>query len=328
MTLTKKFIFPLCVLTLVLICVFICSCEKSLFYEDVPPKDNIITFTDSTGAEVTLEKKPERVAVLFSSFAEIWQLAGGEVITTVGETVERGFASENAVLVDSGAGHSVIDVEALIASEPDFVVGTADYAGQVEAVEICRKSGIPAALFRVETFEDYLSMLSVFCEITHCEDRYETYGEAVKMRVEKAKEKASLLAEKAGEPPSILFLRAGSSDRSTKAKTAEDNFVCSMLSELGCKNVAEKNGALIGELSLEAVIEENPSYLFITTMGNELAATEHMQTMLAKEGWRELDCVKSGSYYFLPRELFHFKPNARWDEAYEYLISILYPEAN
>ena len=32
------------------------------------------------------------------------------------------------------------------------------------------------------------------------------------------------------------------------------------------------------------------------------------------------------NYVFLSKELFHFKPNARWAEAYEYLAGLLYPE--
>ena len=40
------------------------------------------TFTDDTGYAVVLEQKPQKVAVLFSSYAEIWQLAGGDVAVT------------------------------------------------------------------------------------------------------------------------------------------------------------------------------------------------------------------------------------------------------
>ena len=39
-----------------------------------------------------------------------------------------------------------------------------------------------------------------------------------------------------------------------------------------------------------------------------------------------LSAVQEGRVYVLPRELFHYKPNARWAEAYEYLLAILYPD--
>ena len=79
------------------------------------------TFTDDTGTAVTVPEKPEKVAVLLSSLADLWITAGGEVDITVGESVERGFARENVILVDAGAGKT-IDLEGLIAAKPDFVL--------------------------------------------------------------------------------------------------------------------------------------------------------------------------------------------------------------
>ena len=118
----------------------------------------IIEFTDSTGRLVTLDKAPGRVAVLFASFAEIWKLAGGEVAVTVGDSVERGFAGEDAVLVDQGAGMN-INTELLAAAAPDFVIASADTAAQVNACEVMRAAGVPCALLSVETFEQYLQTL-------------------------------------------------------------------------------------------------------------------------------------------------------------------------
>jgi len=35
--------------------------------------------------------------------------------------------------------------------------------------------------------------------------------------------------------------------------------------------------------------------------------------------------VKEGRYIVLPKDLFHYKPNNRWGESYQYLGEILYP---
>ncbi len=79
------------------------------------------TFEDAAGAQITLPAKPEKVAVLFSSLADVWQTAGGEVAITVGESVERGFVPEGTPLVDGGAGKT-INQELLLSYEPDFVI--------------------------------------------------------------------------------------------------------------------------------------------------------------------------------------------------------------
>lgn len=286
------------------------------------PENAAYTFTDSEGTTVALAHKPERVAVLFSSYADIWTTAGGTVAVTVGESVERGFADGGAVIVDPGSGHSTIDMETLIAAEPDLVIGTTDYACQRDAVNFCRSVDIPAALFGVESFDDYLRTLGIFCALTGNEQNYQRYGSDVKSEITSILDGLS----EAGEKKKILFVRAGSSARSTKAKTTDDNFACKMLAELGTQNIADSENALSGVLSLEVIMDKDPEHLFISTMGDETAAKAYMNSLLSSDGWRTLDCVKSGRCHYLPKDLFHFKPNSRWAEAYRYLLSVLYPE--
>lgn len=285
------------------------------------------TFTDSSGASVTLTEKPDTIAVLFTSLADIWQLSGGDIAVTVGESVERGFAANGVTLVDEGSGHSVIDLETLAAAEPDLVIGTADYACQVEAAEFCRDAGIPAAVFKVESVDDYLGVLRIFCDINDSGEAYETYGTAVKARIEAIFADAEQKRSDADYcAPEILFVRAGSSERSTKAKTTADMFACAMQSELGAVNIADDIPELADSLSLEAIIEADPDYLFVSTMGDEQVAVDYFNSLLESDGWRDLTCVKNGCVYYLPKELFHYKPNSRWAEAYEYLVDILFPQ--
>lgn len=42
--------------------------------------------------------------------------------------------------------------------------------------------------------------------------------------------------------------------------------------------------------------------------------------------WSSLTAVKEGRYIVLPKDLYLYKPNARYVEAYEGLAKILYPE--
>lgn len=276
------------------------------------------SFTDSTGATVTLPQKPKTVAVLFSSFAEVWVLAGGQVSVTVGETVERGFAA-SPVLVDSGAGKT-IDLEALIAAKPDLVIGSADIPAQAEACRAMASCGIPAAQFRVDTFADYLAMLKICTDITENAPAYETHGLQVQQKIQE------ILSTPRASAPSILFVRCGSTAAATKAKRAPENFVCTMLQQLGAHNIADDAPVLLDGLSLEYVIARDPQVIFLSPMGNEAAAKDYIVELFSQPGWAELTAVKEENYHFLSKELFHFKPNARWAEAYEQLETLLYPE--
>lgn len=295
---------------ILLLSVFLVSCSSNT----VVNNDCFYTFSDSTGYKVVLNKKPKKVAILFSSYAEIWTLAGGEVAITVQESIDRGFCDEDVILVDDKSGHTSINAEILVTSKPDLIIGTADHEVQVSTVGICRDAGIPSALFKVEDLDDYLNLLEICCNITENTDRYSLYGTDIEEKIN------ALISDIPKKQTNILFIRAGSAERSTKAKTADDNFVCRMLKELGTYNIAENAPVLLDSLSLEEILKEQPEQIFITTMGDENAAKEYMSSLLASEGWNEL----TAEVTYLPKDMFHYKPNARWYEAYSYLYEILY----
>lgn len=275
-------------------------------------------FTDDKGTEIQLTYKPCRVAVLFSSLADVWLLAGGEITITVGESVERGFADETVILADSGAGKT-INTEVLLGAEPDFVICSSDVEAQVKTAELLNKAGIPSACFRIESFEDYLRVLGIFTDITGNSEAYTQSGKAVEERID------SLLNSVEGKNGGdILFIRSGSGASSAKAKTAEQHFAAAMLSDIGTYNIAESAPLLLEGLSIEAVLQEDPEFIFISTMGDDEAARAHMESVLQTPAWQAISAVKNGCVYYLPRELFQYKPNAKWDIAYEYLIGIVY----
>ncbi len=279
------------------------------------------TFEDSSGNSVTLRERPERTAVLFSSFADIWKLSGGECYVTVGESVDRGFAEENVLLVDSGAGKT-IDSELLISYEPDFVIVSADIPAQAETAELLRSSGIPCAEMRVESFSDYLYMLKVCTDVNEVPEAFTEYGTNISYRIN---DLFSKLPE-SEEQKRVLFIRSGSSASSAKAKTADEHFAARMLEELGVYNIADNAGILLDGLSIEEILNEDPDIIFVSTMGDEDAARAYMDSVFASSAWQNLSAVKDQNYYYLPKDLFQYKPNAKWYDAYLYLAEILYPE--
>ena len=121
----------------------------------------------------------------------------------------------------------------------------------------------------------------------------------------------------------VLLLRAFSTGVKVKGR---DNLAGAMLEDLGCVNIAERQPSLLEELTLEAIIAENPAYVLISVMGadTDAALRSVEQTLGQNPAWQALDAVREGRVYVLPKELFHYKPNARWGESYAYLANILY----
>ena len=283
-------------------------------------ENNDYTFIDSLGNEITLNEKPKKVACLFSSYAQIWQLSGGDVFVTVKESIDRGFCNDDVILVDDASGHFSIDMEVLIESDVDFVIGTTDYNCQVEACRMMNSIGIPSALFKVESFDDYLKVLKICTDITGDDNSYIINGLNIQKEIDEIKNKVLNKEEKI----EILFLRAGSSSKSTKAKNSNDNFACRMLKELNTINIADDAVELVDNLSLEYITIKNPDYIFISPMGIEELSKAYINELFKKDGWKDLDAVKNNRYIFLSKDLFHYKPNNRWAESYKVMYDILY----
>ena len=63
---------------------------------------------------------------------------------------------------------------------------------------------------------------------------------------------------------------------------------------------------------------ENPDYVFVVFQGDEKKGRESFNSAYEKNPvWSELKAVKNKNVIFLPKDLFNYKPNARWAEAYE-----------
>ena len=210
------------------------------------------------------------------------------------------------------------NVELLIASQPDFVIASANTKPDVEMLATLENAGITVAYFDVNNYEDYIAMLDICTDITGRKDLYEKNGVSVRTEVENAKKQID------GSNPKILLLRAAS--KNIKAKGSDGIVSGEILKDLGCVNIADSDSSLLDDLSLEAIVKEDPDFIFVTIQGtNTEAALKNVDTLLKSNPvWNSLTAVKNNRYYVLDKSLYNFKPNERWGEAYQKLADILY----
>lgn len=301
----------------VLAAVLLTACGASAPDEEPAPSPEAVTFTDALGYEAVIERW-DRVVSLYGSFAETWLLAGGQLVGTTSDAIEeRQLDLGEAAVVGTVKEPNL---EAVIAAEPDFVILASDIAGQAELHQALADAAIPHAYFRTDTFDEYLSMLELFCSMTGRQDLYQQNGLAVQSQIQE------VLNTVAGQPqPTALLLRAYSTGAKAKG---DDNLAGVILRDLGADNLVTRHESLLEDLSLEEIIAADPDFILVTTMGSsDEAAMAYMEeTFGSNPAWAGLSAVKSGRYVLLPRELFHYKPNARWGESYAYLAKILYPD--
>lgn len=305
----KRLYRLLCLCTALLL---FCGCAAKT--PAASPEESLLTFTDDLGREVMVYRA-ERVVCLYGSYAEAWLLAGGSLAGATSDAVEeRGLELGEAQVIGSVKSP---ELERILALEPDLVLLSADIAAQVELDDALTLANVPHAYFRVDHYTQYLNMMSLFCSLTGEEAPLE---QAQAM----AEEIDALLAGLPEEGPSVLLVRA----YSTGAKSKGSDSLCGwMLKDLNCRNLVDSYPSLLEELSIEAIIQADPDFIFVTTMGqdSEKAIQALADSIGSDPAWAGLSAVKNGRFITLPQALFHYKPNARWEESYAYLKDILYP---
>ncbi|MBQ8448600.1 MAG: ABC transporter substrate-binding protein, partial [Clostridia bacterium] len=277
-------------------------------------------FTDALGREVSVKKRPERVAALLGSFADIWVLAGGGLCAAAEDAWED-FGLELGDAVNIGGAHSP-SLELLISSAPDFVIASASTASNVEMKDTLEAMNITVAYFDIDNFEDYLNMLNICTDITGRKDLYQKNGVELQNQIESIKEQ---YASEALPPENrrVLLLRASSS--SVKAKGSRGTVLGEMLADMGCVNIADNDANLLENLSAEAVIANEPHHIFVVTMGsNTDKAMASLENMIKENpAWGTLEAVKNGRMHVMDKALFNLKPNDRFAEAYGILYEKL-----
>ncbi|NLK70874.1 MAG: ABC transporter substrate-binding protein [Clostridiales bacterium] len=302
--------------SIILIIILFSSCKSYTNSQNTSDytQKNYIEFTDNLGNQIKVSDS-EHIIVATSSFADVWQLAGGTVYATTSDAFENLYLPDNVNNI--GSLHSP-NAELIISLNPSLVVLSSDVSGHLELYNQLNAAGITVAYLSIQIFDDYLNILDIFTDITGRKDLYESNGLIIQNEIntiiEKAKDKPS---------PKILLLRVGAGK--VTARNA-DNSAGAMLKDLGCINITDNQKNLLDELSMEAIIKEDPDYIFAVNMGNSDSDNEKTleNALFSNPAWTELSAVKNENYIILPKDLFHLKPNNRWNEAYIFLWEILY----
>lgn len=307
-------------LCLILIfCLLLSACSSNIPAPvSLPDSPTTVTFTDDLGRSVTLAN-PQRVACLTASFADIWCAAGGaeQIIAATNATWTYFDLPLSEDVVNLGQSKH-LDLEQLIACEPDLILASCGTDRNLELEDTLTRLGFPIAYFSVNSLEDYLRMLEVCTKITGQRECFTTNGIAVQARANAA------IARSDGTRPTVLCLRV--TGNSCKVKGSQGTVLGEMLAQLDCVNIADREGSLLQQLSMEVILQEDPEHIFLV-LQNEDAQGTLESTLLADPAWNSLTAVKEGRCHIMDPNLFNLKPNARWGEAYEQLADLLYPAA-
>lgn len=285
--------------------------------------EDTVSFVDGRDKEVTIKKNPQRVIVLFDSYLEVWCKSGGTVVGRLEVPPEKQVeeAKDAEIVGKLGA----ISLEKVLALEPDLVILNSNQKSQMELVSVLEGNKIQVIALNYFVKDDYFKMVRLFTALNEREDLYEEYAVKVKQDIEKIIEKAS--ASSVDKEFKVLLMVAS---RKSITVRGSDSTVGEMLKDLNAINISDGASSSLDAkaFSMEKIIEEDPDFIFVQTTGkNKNKIFERLKKDVeSNPAWGSLTAVKEGRYIFLPKELYMYKPNHRYAEAYEGLAKIIYPD--
>ena len=253
-----------------------------------------------------------RVVALSRSVGEMWLLAGGNLVGVTDDAMDLEGLSKECASVGKLSAPSA---EAILALHPALVLTAPDIPAQREVQKTLEAAGIRCQAVDINNFADYASVMQNFTAETGRADLYEKNVAAVQQKIDSVK--AALPGEVKGK--TFLVIRASAA----KTKVLKsDHFAVAMLEDLGLTNAAPES--LLDQLSMEGITEANPDYLFVIFQGEPKEAEAVYQELIGGQpAYDQLKAVKDGHTAVLPKDLFQYKPNARWGEAYAKLAELL-----
>ncbi len=213
-------------------------------------------------------------------------------------------------------------MEKVISLEPDLIIVNSTQKSQLELIPSFEGVGIPVIAIDYVGLEDYLTITRLFTALNEREDLFKSNALDI---VEEIDNILSVIPEE--KEHKVLLIMA-----SAKSVSARDSssYVGMMLEDLNTINIADNSDGALGtqNFSMEKILEEDPDFIFVQTTGSDMDATldRLKEDAESNPAWASLSAVKNDRYVILPKDMYMFKANLRYAEAYENLANILYPE--
>ncbi|WP_173326875.1 ABC transporter substrate-binding protein [Sharpea azabuensis] len=266
-----------------------------------------LMLTGCTKKSTRQNTSPHNVVACSRSLGEMWMLSGGKLagITDDGKDLGQKIKVVGTLMRPS--------VEEIIALKPSLVLLTGDIPTQQKVKKSLLDAHVKVKSVNVDNFQDYDKYMKEFTKMNKRSDLYEKNVVDVSKRIEAIKKKVNFKKQ------TYLMLRVSS----MKNKVLKnDYFACEIANDMNMVNIAQDDSAL-DDINAEEIMKKDPDYIFVVYQGEEKQAQEAYNKIAAMPGWDQLSALKNKHVKVLPKNYFQFKPNAKWDKAYQYLYDYL-----
>lgn len=288
-----------------------------------PADAQAIVLEDDRGQKITIDHPPQRIAAMTSFAVEIL-LAMDK--TPVARFPDPDLYPPEAASIPEitklgrGTAHR-LDIEQLIAADPDLIILHTVYGGVADNVQ--QAVGVPVMVLNITSISELRDKAELFAHIAGDEsaaqavfdDLDKTLGWLDENVPKDRPKTVSLLGMGGGE----YFCHRG------------NHFMGSLLDAAGADNIAAGREAhakykSLSPMDLEKLIAEDPEVVFLIPYGDsnpeEVIAKFHSTPAV-----QSLQAVREGRVHILPDTIYTSQPGPRAGEALRVLYGHLYPDA-
>lgn len=276
-----------------------------------------VTLTDDTGRELEIDGEPERIVSLAPSNTEI-VCALDACERLVGVTDFDDYPASVAD-VDKVVIQASVDVELVVAAEPDLVLAAGNELTPSAVIEQLTTLGLSVLVLYPETLDEVYADIRL---IGTALDRG-TEADALVTGMEDRVAEVTAAVNGADRPLTLyeVFHAEG-----TTFTAGEGSFLASLLDLAGAEPLT---GDAQGSIGNEALVAADPELILLgaasydPSLGDPETA---LQTVSARPGWGELRAVQDGSVIPYLDDIVTTRPGPRIVDGLEALARAIHPD--
>ncbi len=272
-----------------------------------------ITIQDDLGRSFRFNTPPHRIVSLSPGYTEtLFALGVGDRVVGVDDYSDYPPAAASRVKV--GGGHHA-NLERIVALQPDFVVALVEQ----EEVDALVARGIPAVRLFPKDFEGVLHTILLLGEVSGTDQRAQQIVAGMNGRIDQIEVRVK------GLRPPRVFLELDGTDPVRPFTAGPQSFIGDMIRAAGGWNIAHGIHTPSSQISLEAIVEEDPEIIVLTDSTNPINP-QSKEDVLNRRGWAGITAVRKGAVIGVGN-VFFFRPSPRFVDGIELLARIFHPEA-
>jgi len=270
-----------------------------------------VTLTDYSGTDVEIPAEPETIVSLTPAATEILFAieAGYRVVGKVEDIANHPPEAADVPVVATFAG---VDIEKIVALEPDLVIAGGNGGTPEDAIERLRALDLPVLVVYAADIEDVFTDMEQIGVAAGEAERSRDLADAMRAQFD-----AVDAATRELDRPRVFY---ETGDQPAIYGVADDSFVASML-ELAGADPITTGSSTVWEMSQERLVAEDPEIILL----GDAAYGVSPEGVAARPGWAEMTAVEANAIRPID-DIVVTRPGPRLVQGLHGLVAAIHPE--